>query len=826
MQKSQVKLSILIPTYNRENFVKMAIDSVLNQEFQDFEIICCDNASSDRTYEVLQGYATRDSRIKVFKNEKNLGPVTNWKNCLEHAKGEFVHWLWSDDWIEPNFYTDAFALMQQDESQVLTTWNYRSDNPKNPDEKYLSWQFSHPHVPGIVAAKKILLGSYELPLSPAAYIMKRDLVVKSFYTDIVKLNDYLDPVQKGVGVDSLMIVGTCASVDFVSVLQKPSVVFRQHDNISSQLSKDGTLAKLYLLSHMWFLSTKSIQIGREDFLRVMQETKRLFGASAFHSEILSLLWQIFKKALMSREVHQSFTAYGSNKVFFQKKTIANLDESSKKLDLKNKKIYLAPCNNITKELYKEFLELSPQSIAFIDNYQQGEGIISASQLEEYDAIFIFSPNYHKEIYEMLPAGKKFLIYHKKNHLYGVQAYSIFSVVMMNFFVLSRWIHGAMSYVKKMNLFNIGSQIVFLSKQMQKSALRHKNISVTPINNVTQQIARELEKLGVKVSLLENESAKLQESDYVYVYVDVKKRAPLKGFGSFGSSNLFVLYYQSKVGFKVERYHFLNLYKIYFLEFLRLFFLNFIYKMRFFVVNYFKIPLHKNERKILSLKKRHKGKRGFVIGNGPSLKIEDLEKLKDEITFAANKIYLAYEESSWRPTYYTVEDNLVMKEIYENIQELKGSQAILPIKDLKEYLPIKGAIYYPLIPNTTSIPRFSKNLLSGIYPGHTVTYSMMQMAAYMGIEEIYLIGVDFSYAVPVEATKEAETLYHNNEQNHFHKEYRSKGDKWVMPNYEAQIRAYKSALQFCEKNGIKVYNASRKTQLEVFERVDFDSLFVQ
>jgi|GEM_PF-709547 len=818
------KLSVLIPTYNREVFVRKAIESVLYQEFSDFEIICCDNASSDTTFQVLQEYAQNDARVKVFQNSSNLGPVLNWKNCLEHACGEYIHWLWSDDWIEPNFYVDAFALLEKDKTQMLTTWNYRADNQEDENEKYLSWQFSHRRVPGVVAAKKILLGTYELPVSPAAYIIKRELVVENFYTVIPKISELLDPVKKAVGVDSLMIAGSALNLEFISVLQRPSVVFRQHDNISAQLTKNGTLVAMYVLSHTWFLANKSISLNMEDFMQGFRNIKNVFSKDFLSLQVFFMLFILFKKALTSSKSSLSYRSYPSNKAFFHKKVIAVLDEKTKQINISNKKIYLAPCNNVTQELYKEFETLHPKSIGFIDNYKKGENIIGSFQVKEYDSVFIYSPNYHKEISKSLPKGNKYLLLRQKNNIFTAQAYGWYSILMMKLFLLSQWVYGTLSYLKKISLFNIGSQIVYLSDSMKKSALIHKKIYITPRNDISQQIADELKKLDVVVSLVDEIPQHIEENSYLYLYEKEYEFKNEPFLQKFSNEHRFFLYYVPKIGFKSTHYSEWNLYSIKFIEFAKLVYLNFLYRTRLFFANIFKRPIHSNEKKIATLKNRHKNRRAFIVGNGPSLQIEDLNKLKNEITFAANKIYLAYDETSWRPTYYSVEDNLVMKEIYHNVRQLKDSTLILPMKDIREYEIIQNAIYYPLIPNTTSIPKFSKNLLSGVYPGHTVTYSMMQMAAYMGITEIYLIGVDFSYAVADGGADKGATIYHNNEKNHFHKDYRNVGDKWIMPNYEAQIRAYKSAASFCETNGIKIYNASRKTQLEVFERVDFDDLF--
>ena len=94
------KVSILIPVYNREILIGDCIQSALEQTFTDFEIVLVDNASTDNTWAICQQFALRDSRIRVFRNETNVGPVRNWIRCVQKARGEYSKMLFSDDLIE------------------------------------------------------------------------------------------------------------------------------------------------------------------------------------------------------------------------------------------------------------------------------------------------------------------------------------------------------------------------------------------------------------------------------------------------------------------------------------------------------------------------------------------------------------------------------------------------------------------------------------------------------------------------------------------------------------------------------------------------------
>ncbi len=99
--KKRVKVSVCIPTFNYGRFISNAIDSVILQTFQDFELIVVDNCSTDNTKEIVERYVTFDRRIKFFSNNANFGMVENWNRCLHYATGEYVKILCADDLLAP-----------------------------------------------------------------------------------------------------------------------------------------------------------------------------------------------------------------------------------------------------------------------------------------------------------------------------------------------------------------------------------------------------------------------------------------------------------------------------------------------------------------------------------------------------------------------------------------------------------------------------------------------------------------------------------------------------------------------------------------------------
>lgn len=244
------------------------------------------------------------------------------------------------------------------------------------------------------------------------------------------------------------------------------------------------------------------------------------------------------------------------------------------------------------------------------------------------------------------------------------------------------------------------------------------------------------------------------------------------------------------------------------------------------------PRSTRDRQLYGLKDRHRHRRAFVIGAGPSLRTSDLERLEGEITFASNKIYLATDTIAWRPTYYSVIDVLVAQNNAERICALDlthiHSVAVRP------YLGEDPRFLY--LDHLPTIERFggrllgfSRDLLTGVYGGRTVIYQQLQIALYMGIREVYLIGVDFSFDVPKGSATGAtsdlgETVIRSRgEVNHFHPDYRKPGEAWTMPRMDEQRQAFRRARRAFERAGGRLVNASRQTKLDALPRANFDDL---
>jgi hypothetical protein len=239
-----------------------------------------------------------------------------------------------------------------------------------------------------------------------------------------------------------------------------------------------------------------------------------------------------------------------------------------------------------------------------------------------------------------------------------------------------------------------------------------------------------------------------------------------------------------------------------------------------------IVLHKNEKKLQALHNRYLGERCFIVGNGPSLTWADLDKLIPEYSFASNKIYLSYEFTQFRPSFYTVIDSYVFDNNREEIDQIQ-SMKLFP-SFFEELLRGADAIFFrtggPNLGGFGTEPVFGKHF----YGGYSVIFTQLQLAWYMGFRKLYLIGMDHTWHLPAGEEPENDGYYQvlvgGREVNHFHPGYRKPGEKWTLPQPKEQEIAYRHAKSFIEANGGVIQNATRSGKLEVFDRVDFDSLF--
>lgn len=224
------------------------------------------------------------------------------------------------------------------------------------------------------------------------------------------------------------------------------------------------------------------------------------------------------------------------------------------------------------------------------------------------------------------------------------------------------------------------------------------------------------------------------------------------------------------------------------------------------------------RELLDLEDKYKGKRCFLICTGPSLTIEDLEKLKDEYTFGMNSLCLWKEKSSFRPKFFGCCDLGVYRKLKYQIIDYCSNRTEIFVSDRLarqdtvdknwHIVPLNVAYHaYSRWFKENFWCKFRPNAYVGVYDMHSVTHFLIQIAVYMGFTEIYLLGADTNQVLGKKV--------------HF-QDY-GVPDTTIGTARERNICGYEEIKKHMNEYGFKVYNATRGGMLEVFERVDLDEI---
>ncbi len=114
------KISIGLPVYNGEKFLAKALDSLLNQTFQDFEIIISDNASTDKTPIIAKKFLQKNNRVKYIKQEKNLGGLENFLFVLSKAETQYFMWAAADDYWDNTFIEKNLRILDANKNIIAS----------------------------------------------------------------------------------------------------------------------------------------------------------------------------------------------------------------------------------------------------------------------------------------------------------------------------------------------------------------------------------------------------------------------------------------------------------------------------------------------------------------------------------------------------------------------------------------------------------------------------------------------------------------------------------------------------------------------------------
>ena len=250
LQTFSPRVSILIPVYNREALIGECIQSALFQTFTDFEVIIVDNASTDNTWGICQRFAAQDKRVRVFRNEKNIGPVRNWRRCVEEAKGVYGKILWSDDLISPGFLEKTLPLFNDSDVGFVFTQAkiFGEGQPCNRVLYQLGESGTYP-------TEEYILGDLrgkDYPFSPGNAIFRMCDLYKNLLIDIPN-SVGSDFSMHAIGNDLLMYLLTAHSYTRFGYIAEPLAHFRAHSGSISVSAERGKLSLHYNIARAYFV---------------------------------------------------------------------------------------------------------------------------------------------------------------------------------------------------------------------------------------------------------------------------------------------------------------------------------------------------------------------------------------------------------------------------------------------------------------------------------------------------------------------------------------------------------------------------------------------
>jgi glycosyltransferase involved in cell wall biosynthesis len=230
-------VSVLIPSFNCARYLPEAIDSVLAQDLNDFELVILDDRSSDSSGDILEAYALRDKRIRYQLNERNLGLVENWNACLAAARGKYVKFLHSDDKLtRPSALRQFVDLIEAQPAATLVACGREIIDENSRRVRIKGFAGRRVTVPGAEAIALTVGTGSNLIGEPSCVLFRRSDARRGFdpgYRQLVDLDMWFHLLRAGE------LVYTPESL----------CAFRRHDSQQSNVNRisgghSGELAEL------------------------------------------------------------------------------------------------------------------------------------------------------------------------------------------------------------------------------------------------------------------------------------------------------------------------------------------------------------------------------------------------------------------------------------------------------------------------------------------------------------------------------------------------------------------------------------------------------
>lgn len=297
-------ISVLIPVHNSERFLNKCLSSIINQTYTNIEIICNDDASTDKSLSMLKSFAKQDKRIKIIQNKTNFGENKTRKNLIDKINGEYFIFIDSDDYIEKNFIQKMYETIIIDRSDLVEC-NVNMIKIGNRKTDFTVKKF------GVFTANQYI------------NFYKAVLWNKLFKTDIVHKNKINFPTDKSItcGFDKFFNFEYITLSNKVSVINNKLYNYVIHNSSTlSTMREDQILSDFYSLNSCYdFLQNKDLFVKfNVSYFKLMNKFKRkLLKSDVFYNVALKQINILNKKIYRDhRYIYFLFLLFGYIKNMF------------------------------------------------------------------------------------------------------------------------------------------------------------------------------------------------------------------------------------------------------------------------------------------------------------------------------------------------------------------------------------------------------------------------------------------------------------------------------------------------------------------------------
>lgn len=250
-------VSILVPVYNRAYCIEQSLASALEQTFGDLEVVVVDNCSTDGSWELIQQVAARDARVRVFRNDSNIGPVRNWLRCVREARGELGQMLFSDDLLHREFLAQAVPPMA--DTAVGFAYSeaviFFGEDPQDGIPRYRSTPPGRRPTAELIEG--IILGQRDYPVCPSNALFRlkdmRDCLLEQVPNRVGS-----DFAMHGIGSNTLLFLLVAERYPFYYRLTQQLSYFRAHPDSITQTEGNDKVVLHYDIANAWFVSRSEL----------------------------------------------------------------------------------------------------------------------------------------------------------------------------------------------------------------------------------------------------------------------------------------------------------------------------------------------------------------------------------------------------------------------------------------------------------------------------------------------------------------------------------------------------------------------------------------